>query len=258
MTAAWYAEWLKLRRSRLPWITVLALTVAAAAGGLFMFISLHPAKARDLGLLGAKAQLATLEPTWASFFGLLAQITSIGGFLIFGITMVWMFGREFADHTAKDLLALPTSRAATVVAKFAAATVWCLILTAYLAAAGTGIGLALHIPGPLSGEVFAAGTGRIFMTAVLTIAIATLLALAASLGRGYLPAIGVLFAIMFAAQIMAALGYGAWFPLSVPALHAGIAPDSQPVAAGYVGVALMAVLSVGVTVRWWQHADHTR
>lgn len=258
MSAAWSAEWLKLRRSRLPWITVLALTIGAAAGGMFMFISLHPDKARDLGLLGAKAQLATLEATWPSYYGLLAQITAVGGLGIFGVSMVWMFGREFADHTAKDLLALPTGRAATVVAKFAVATVWCLGLAVYLLAAGTGIGLLLRIPGALTSEVFLAGVAMVLVTAILTIAITALFGLAASIGRGYLPAIGVLFAVLFTAQIVAALGYGAWFPFSVPALHAGVAGDDSPTWAGYAGVALVGVASVWATAAWWQRADHTR
>ncbi|MEV0143917.1 MULTISPECIES: ABC transporter permease [unclassified Nonomuraea] len=34
---------------------------------------------------------------------------------------IWLFGREFSDHTAKDLLALPTSRTAIVAAKFVVA-----------------------------------------------------------------------------------------------------------------------------------------
>jgi ABC-2 type transport system permease protein len=259
MKAALYAETLKLRRSKLPWITLLAITVGVAAGGLFMFISLHPDAARDLGLLGAKAQLATLEPTWDSYLGLLAQIAAVGGTGIFGILMVWMFGREFAEHTAKDLLALPTSRTAVVAAKFAVASGWCLALTAFLIVAGLGVGWWLSIPGP-SSAVVAAGVWRIVVTAALTIALTTVFGTAASLGRGYLPAVGTLFVTLFAAQIVAALGYGPWFPFSVPALHAGIAGPGQPgpALAGYLSVAAVAVISVATAARWWQHADHTR
>lgn len=247
MNAALYAEALKLRRSRLPWVTV---------GGLFMFISLHPGKARDLGLLGAKAQLATLEPTWDSYLSLLAQIAAVGGLGIFGMVMVWIFGREFAEHTAKDLLALPTGRTTIVMAKFAVAAGWSLMLAGYLIAAGLAVGWLLAIPGPVTGS----GVLRIVVAAVLTIAVTTLFAPAACLGRGYLPAIGALFAAVFSAQIVAALGYGPWFPLSVPALHAGITGDGQPGPhpIGYAAVAAAVVASVMLTVWWWQRADHTR
>ncbi|WP_406045851.1 ABC transporter permease [Micromonospora sp. NBC_00898] len=256
MSAALYAEWVKLVHSRLWWITLLAITVGAAAGGLFMFISLHPDKARDLGLLGAKAQLATLDPTWPSYLGLLAQIAAVGGIGVFGMIIVWIFGREFADHTAKDLLALPTRRGAVVAAKFTVASVWCLALTVYLLAAGTAIGTLLGIPG-LDLGTWASGAGRLIMTAALTIGLSTVFGLAASIGRGYLAAVGVLFAVLFTAQIVAALGYGPWFAFSVPALHAGITGDQDhPTAAGYASVALVAILSGWATARWWQRADH--
>lgn len=258
MRAALYAEWVKLSGSRTPWISLLAVTIGAGAGGLFMFISLHPDTARDLGLLGAKAQLATLEPTWDSYLGLVAQIAAVGGTLIFGMTMVWIFGREFADHTAKDLLALPTSRTAIVAAKFTIGAMWCLALSAYLAAVGIGIGLTLGIPG-LTPAGVTAGVGRIAVTALLTIALTTVFGLAASLGRGYLPAVGTMFAVLFTAQLVAALGYGDWYPFSVPALHAGLAGNaSPPTGLGYAGVVAVAAASVWGTARWWRRADHTR
>lgn len=258
MKAALYAEWVKLSRSRTPWITLLAVTIGAGAGGLFMFISLHPDTARDLGLLGAKAQLATLEPTWGSYLGLVAQIAAVGGTLIFGMTMVWIFGREFADHTAKDLLSLPTTRTAIVAAKFTIGVLWGLALSAYLAAVGIAIGLGLGIPGLTTAGV-ASGVARIAVTALLTVALTTAFGLAASLGRGYLPAVGTMFAVFFTAQLVAALGYGAWYPFSVPALHAGLAGNAAaPTAFGYASVVAVAAASVWVTARWWRHADHTR
>lgn len=257
MKAACYAEWLKLRRSRLIWVTALAITVGLGAGALFLFISLHPGKARELGLLGAKAQVAALEPTWPSFYGLLAQIAAVGGALIFGMTMVWIFGREFADHTAKDLLALPTSRAAIVAAKFGVATGWCLVLSVYLALGGTAVGLLVGVPEPLTGRVMAVGAGRVLITAMLTIAVTWLFGLAASAGRGYLAAVAVLFTVVFTTQIVAALGYGAWFPFSVPVLHSGLTGQAAA-PAGYAALAVIAVASVWATLRWWRHADHTR
>lgn len=257
MGAAWHAEWVKLSRSRVPWLTVLAVTVGAGAGGLFMFISLHPGQARDLGLLAAKAQLAMLAPAWDSYLGLLAQIAAVGGLLIFGMVMVWVFGREFADRTAKDLLALPTSRSRVVAAKFAVAASWCLLLTGYLVVIGMGVGLWLRIPGG-AGPVLAAGITRIVVSAALTIGLCTVFGLAASAGRGYLPGIGVMFGALFTAQIVAALGYGPWYPFSVPALHAGLTGEDTPSAFGYAMVGAVAAASVWATARWWQHADHTQ
>ncbi|MFI7637423.1 hypothetical protein [Nonomuraea sp. NPDC049400] len=88
----------------------------------------------------------------------------------------------------------------------------------------------------------------------------TPLALAASIGRGYLAAVGVLFAIVFAAQVIAALGYGAVFPWSVPGLYAGIAgPGQDP--PGLIGLVLVTATGAAgavTTALWWNRTDHTR
>src|SRR6476469_5765967 len=100
-------EALKARRSRLPWLSVMAFAVTTVVGALFMFILQDPDRARSMGLLGAKAELAGGTADWPGYFALLAQTTAVGGTLIYGIIHIWVFGREFSDHTAKDLLALP-------------------------------------------------------------------------------------------------------------------------------------------------------
>lgn len=58
-------------------------------------------------------------------------------------------------------------------------------------------------------------------------------------------------------MILAALGWGAWFPWSVPALVSGAAgPDAEPVTAGGVAiVAVTSLLGIVATVLWWQRAD---
>jgi ABC-2 type transport system permease protein len=167
-----------------------------------------------------------------------------------------VFGREFADHTAKDLLSLPTSRTTIVVAKFAVVVLWCLALTAVLAVAGVVIGVVLAIPGTTAASV-AGGLLRVAVTALLSIALTTVFGLAASIGRGYLPAIGTMFVAVFTAQLVAAFGYGGWYPFSVPALHAGLTGD-PPTGFGYAAVVTVAVVSIWATARWWRRTDHNR
>ncbi|GAA4727508.1 ABC transporter permease [Phytohabitans rumicis] len=258
MNAALAVEWLKLRRSRLPWVTLLAATIGVAVGGLFMFISVNPGRARSLGLLGDKAQLATLTPDWDGHLRLLAQIIAVGGILIFGMTMVWMFGREFADHTAKDLLALPTPRAAIVTAKYAVAVAWGLLLCLYMTGLGVAVGALLALPG-WSTSAALYGVARIGVTGLLTTTLTITFGLAASLGRGYLPGIAALIAATFTAQIITALGYGGWYPYAIPALHAGLAGPDQPTPhlIGYLTVPTVAILAITGTIRWWQRTDHT-
>src|SRR5688572_29732184 len=108
LSALW-VETLKARRSKVPLLASLGFSLAPLMDGLFMFIMKDPQRARDMGLLSVKAQLAMSTADWTTFFGVLTQATAVGGAIVFSIVAAWVFGREFSDRTAKDLLALPTS-----------------------------------------------------------------------------------------------------------------------------------------------------
>ncbi|GLZ28049.1 ABC transporter permease [Lentzea sp. NBRC 105346] len=255
MNAAW-TEWLKARRSHVPWVTLSAFTVIAFVGALFMFILQDQDRARDLGLLGTKASLVGGDATWPTYFALLAQTTAVGGFIVFGLVLTWIFGREFSQNTVKDLLALPTTRTAIVTAKFAVAAVWCSALSVYVYGLGLVAGAILRLPG-WSAAVAAAGLTKLLATALMTILLTTPIALAASAGRGYLPGIGMMITATFLAQIVAALGYGHYFPWSVPALFSGLAGPGRdaPGVIGYASVAVVGLGGVLTTVAWWRNAD---
>jgi ABC-2 type transport system permease protein len=259
VSAALWAELLKVRRSRVPWVTVAAFTVAGLVGGFFMFVLQDPARARSLGLLGAKAQFAGGTADWAGYFALTAQIAAVGGLLVFGLVVIWLFGREFSDRTAKDLLALPTSRGAVVVAKLLVALGWCLLLAAQLVGIGLLLGSRLGLPG-WSVDIAMHGVGTVVATVLLTVALATTYGLAASVGRGYLAAVAAMFVSLFAAQVIAALGFGGWFPWSVPSLLSGVAGPEQagPGPWSIAGVLVVGTAASVATVLWWEHADHDR
>jgi ABC-2 type transport system permease protein len=94
----------------------------------------------------------------------------------------------------------------------------------------------------------------------MTWLLVSVLALAASAWRGYLAAVGVMFVIVFLAQILAALGYGHLFPWSVPAILSGLSGSDRP-AVGVVGYALVATVGAAgivATMLWWRNADQNR
>ena len=86
------------------------------------------------------------------------------------------------------------------------------------------------------------------------------LALAASAGRGYLAAVGVMFLILFLAQIVAALGYGHIFPWSVPGVLSGLSGGDRPTVGvlGYALVAIVGAAGIVATMLWWRNADQSR
>ncbi|MFE7629882.1 ABC transporter permease [Kocuria sp. NPDC057446] len=258
LAAALHAEVLKLRRSRVPWATAGAVALAGAVGAFFMFVLQDVDRARTLGLLGAKAQLTGGTADWPGYFALAAQTVAVGGLIIFGTAAVWLFGREFSDRTATDLLALPTSRTAVVLAKLLLLLVWCTALTVLLVGLVLLLGTALGLPGWTAGAALR-GAGGVLVAGLLTAGLAASYGLAASVGRGYLPAVAVLFLTVLVAQVLAAVGHGAWFPWAVPALLAGTAgPGTADAgAAGVPGVVLVALGSAAATAAWWERADHS-
>ena len=255
--AALWAETLKARRSRVPWLTACGFSLAPLVGGLFMLALKDPEWAREHNLIGAKAQVTAGAADWPTYLGLLAQATAVGGLVLFGFVATWVFGREYAHRTAKDLLALPTSRAAIVGAKFVVVLVWSAALAALVYVLGLGIGFAVGLP-HWSSELGVRGAVELGVTALLTIGAITPVAAAASIGRGYLPALGFVFLVLFLAQVVAAAGFGGYFPWSVPALFSGSAgreAQEQLTSISYVLVAAAAVAGALSTFAWWHLAD---
>ena len=124
-------ELFKIRKSKVIWLTLIAATIAPLMAGFFMFALKYPDLVKDAGLLGAQAQIAG-EASWPAYLNLHAQMLAIGGILIYGFTMSWVFGREYADGTIKDLLVLPYSRIIIVVAKFSAVLITNVLISIYI------------------------------------------------------------------------------------------------------------------------------
>src|SRR5215510_15107481 len=170
LNAALWTEQLKARRARMPLLTLAGLALAPLMGALFMKILLDPTWAARFGALTIKAQSSAAQGDWPTYFGLLTQALAVGGFIIFSLVVIWLFGREYSDHTAKDLLALPTPRATIVAAKLCLVVLWCAILTLWIYVLGLVLGAVIGLPGWTSAAWLQA-TARYAATGGLTIAL---------------------------------------------------------------------------------------
>ena len=251
-------ELLKARRSRVPWGIAAGFTLAPVIMGLFMIILKDPERARTLGLLGAKARLTAGTADWPTFLDLLGQMVVIGGAILFAFLTAWVFGREFVDRTIRGLLASPTPRRTIVVAKACVIAIWGLAISAWVIALAFLIGLLVGLPGWSSSDA-ARAVVAIVLAAALSLALQSGAAFFAGVGRGYIAPLAWTVGMIALAQILTVLGWGSWFPWSVPALLVG-AGGPDVVAVTPVGVALVilvAAVGLAATIAWWERADHT-
>ncbi len=249
------AEILKTRRALVSWLILLAVSLWPLGGGFFMVILKDPAGARDMGIISTKARLVGTAD-WPTFMGMLAQMIGAGGLILFGFVAAWMFGREFSERTVRQLLAVPTPRTTILSAKFTVLAGGCALLTAWVFLLGWGIGLWIGMPGYSRGLILA-GAGKMAVAAALTIALQSVVAWFASFGRGYLAALGFVFLTMFLGQMAGVMGWGEWFPWSVPPIYSGAAGAQTLTAGSYVLVALASAAGLAGTFAWWNRADHT-
>lgn len=258
LSAALWSEALKARRSKAPWLSALAFSLAPFTGGLFMLIVKDPEFALRFGVASAKAQLSAVNADWPSYFAVLNQAMAVAGFMLFGLITIWVFGREYSDQTAKDLLALAAPREAVVAAKFVVVACWAAALAVLVVGLGLGVGSAIGLSGG-SGALVRQAAGDLAAIATLTVMLAPPFAWVASAGRGYLPPIAFMFLLFFLSQVLAILGWGPYFPWSVPALASGAAgPDEQHLGAiSYLLVVLVGVVGTAGTFAWWRWADQT-
>ncbi|HLS24032.1 MAG TPA: hypothetical protein VK037_08975 [Pseudogracilibacillus sp.] len=72
----------------------------------FSFIAKDLHFAKQSGLLGEKTQVIG-DITAISYIDTYGQMISVGGIIVYGFVMSWVFGREYADRTMVSLLAIP-------------------------------------------------------------------------------------------------------------------------------------------------------
>ena len=155
------------------------------------------------------------------------------------------------------MLSLPTSRVTIVIAKIITAAYWSVALILLVFVLMLGIGAILQLPGwsaatTLNGLALLLGTGS------LTVLLCIPFALVASVTRGYLPAVGCIFLVLILGQVISQLGYGQYFPWTIPMMYSGAAEALTGKAATPLGfisyflVVLVGVISLMMTGAWWQ------
>lgn len=251
------AEILKIKNSKIAWVPFIAFSLGPIMGGVFMIILSDPALAAQSSALQSKARFMSIDVSWTSYLGVLNQVIGIGGIMIFGFVISWIFGREYSDGTAKDLLALPVSRINILNAKFKVYVLWCLALAVSNWILGLLIAAILQLPG-FDISILWANMQTYIITAILTITVVSPVAFFALSGKGYLAPLGFVALTLVFAQIIAATGQGSYFPWAIPGLYSNVAVHSrdQLNALSYLILVLTALAGYIAAILWWKYADH--
>ena len=255
--AAFIVEILKIRKSKIFGFSILFFLFVSFMMGLLFFVQKHPEIASKLGMIGTKASILRLgKADWPTYLGLLTQGLAGIGLVGFGFVTTWVFGREYSDHTVKDILALPVSRSYIVLSKFTVIVLWCILLTIFYFIFGLIAGKLIDIPG-WSGDLVSEYEHIFTITSLLTILLCTPVAFFASYSRGYMLPIGFVILTMIVANFTGLVGLGPYFPWAIPGLYC--VPNGtdgmQLSVASYIILFITSIAGLAGTLAWWRFAD---
>ncbi|MFZ0015434.1 MAG: ABC transporter permease [Acidimicrobiia bacterium] len=254
MTRVLRVEWWKLRRSRVSLATTLLLALLVPGMGLGFYVV---AVSGGTGAMAIKASALLRGDGWAGYLGLVDQIAAVAIFIGAGVVVAWVFGREHADRTFQALFALPVSRSTIAAAKFVILAGWLAVLAIAIPVMALGLGVIAGVGSDGGGDALVAELIRLLAICSGAGLLALPTGYVASVGRGYLPAIGALIITVAAAQIAVLFGTGGWFPFAVPGLAAVTGTPGAPALslAQVVLVPLVSLAGMAGTVRWWRRAE---
>jgi ABC-2 type transport system permease protein len=250
----------KLRRSKITWISFLVYAFMIGVAGFFVWMMKNPDLAETLGLIGQKAQVAMAGVTvgWEGYLGLVLEMSGLAGMILASVILTYVFGREYAEGTAKNMLALPVPRWMFTAAKLAVAAAWFAALTAWALALTWAAGSLADL-GEISAGVFAGTAGKIGIAALLGFACAAAAAWIAVETRGYFAPLGYAIFSMLLAVILGATEWGRWCPWSALLWLTGASgPGKTLVPGSYVVIGAFFAASVALILRHETRADNAQ
>ncbi|MGA2481284.1 MAG: ABC transporter permease [Spirochaetia bacterium] len=251
-------ELMKLHRSKVPWITLAAYAFMVGIAGFFLWMMMNPGRAESVGLMGQKARFAFAgeKNDWPTFLSFIVEMGSVGGLIMCSIIVAYVFGREYAEGTAKNMLALPVARSSFVFAKIIVSAAWFGLLTLWIVGETWIVGSILGLGGMTNG-VFLAATAKLFLLALMSLCCAVLVAWVAVQSRGYFAPLGFTIFTLVLANVFGHTGWGPWAPWSIVGLYSGAAGPEISIGWGsFVVMAATFLIGTGLTIAHEVRADN--
>jgi len=250
------AERMKLRRSKILMVTLGLFVFIPLMMGLMMYVAQHPEMSAKLGLIGAKAQFFS-ENSWKGYLEIINQLIAVLGVIGFGFVTTWIFGREYMEHTLTDILALPVSRSSIVSAKYIIVLFWCLALAITLFSVAILLGIFMDLPG-WNLSLIVSFTSIYFLTTLYTILLSTVIGFVVSYSKSIVAPLGFVLLMVIMAQFIALVGWGAYFPWSIPGVFtvSNSVEGMQLFPISYFILLLTFLIGLFGTYAHWKYADH--
>lgn len=253
---ALWAELMKLRHASILWTTFIAFALGPIMGGVLLFLMQHSESIGQSGMLKMKTEMMDFKADWNSYFMVLSQVVGVGGVLVFGFVASWLFGREFSDSTTKDLLALPTSRSQIINAKFRVYLFWSLSLVISNLFLGGIIGNLIGL-NDFDMAVLPSFLKTYAVTTLMVLALGAPISFFALWGKGYMAPIAFVALTLVISQIVAAIGFGHYFPWALPGLYSGAGGEYKASINNwsYTLLAFTTLAGYLATHFWWNTRD---
>ena len=257
------AEFLKLKRSRMPLWWGLIVLVAGSLGLAVLPVLSDPAIqtqiAKGGGVFAKAVAAGAYGPTWANYLRIgLQGMSGSWGVLTFGFVTAYLFGREFKEGTAKTMLTLPLRREYFVLAKMLVLAAWVLCLGALSVLVTMGSAVALGAGGFAWTHVLKNVIDTLGVTVLLYLTL-PLVAWFAMLGKGYLPPMLYSLAAMMVSNGLVETPLSRWVPWNMPLHLVGASWYPVPPSALTAGSWAIAVIFflAGLAALVWRvdHAD---
>jgi ABC-2 type transport system permease protein len=239
-------------------MTFAAYAFMATMAGFFMWMMKNPGMARNLGLIGQKATFAFGGggTDWPAFLPFIVEMGAIGGLIMISIIVAFVFGREYTEGMAKNMLALPIPRSWFVLGKLVVSAVWFFLLTLWLIAVTLVAGSLLGLTG-LTAALFLAAAGKLTILALMSFCCAVLVAWIAVETRGYFAPLGFAIFTLVLANVFGRTGWGPYVPWTIVGLYSGAAGPEITLGWGsFAVIAMTFLIGLALTIRHEVYADN--
>ncbi len=253
-------EFMKLRRSKVTWMTFAAYAFMAVVAGFFIWIMRNPGMARSLGLIGQKANFAFGggAADWPAFLSFVVVMGAVGGLILSSIIVAFVFGREYTEGMAKNMLALPIPRSWFVLGKLVVSAAWFALLTLWLIGAAWIAGSLLGLTG-LTAGLFVATGEKLMILALMAFCCAALVAWIAVETRGYFAPLGFAIFTLVLANVFGHTGWGPYVPWTIVGLYSGAAGPEITLGWGsFAVIAMTFLIGLALTIRHEVYADNVQ